>query len=210
MSSIDVLLDLLDRRIVVLDGAMGTMVQGARPRGRGASGAASGSRITRSPLKGCNDLLALTQPAGDRGHPLRSSCAPAPTSSRPTRSPRTSIALADYGLEGVVRDLNVAAAQVRAPRRRPRRARGRPAALGRRLDRPDDEDRVAVARRQRSGRARGHVPPARRRVRRAGARADRGRRRSAAHRDPHRHAQLQGRAVRVRGAVRAAACAACR
>ncbi len=60
---------------------------GARARARGRSGAASGSRDHPTSLKGCNDLLVAHQARRDRGHPPASSCAPAPTSSRPTRSP---------------------------------------------------------------------------------------------------------------------------
>ena len=205
MAAVDLLLDALDRRIVILDGAMGTMVQAlALPTRR--PGAAT--RCATTPRRS-RSRVAPT-----------SSRSPAPPTSRPStpRSSRagadivetdtftaTSVALADYGLDDRVRDLNVAAARVaRRAADAAERAR-RQAALGRRLGRADHQVRVAVARRQRPGRALDPLPRARRRVRRAGRGADRGRRRPAPHRDPHRHAQLQGRALRVRGRVRARA-----
>ena len=52
---------LLARRILVLDGAMGTMIQRLKLDARPTS-AASASAITRSDLKGNNDLLVLTRP----------------------------------------------------------------------------------------------------------------------------------------------------
>ncbi|HEU4616258.1 MAG TPA: homocysteine S-methyltransferase family protein, partial [Kofleriaceae bacterium] len=59
--SVDVLRELLDRRIVVLDGAMGTMVQGL---GLADEALWRGDRFANHghALKGCNDLLALTRP----------------------------------------------------------------------------------------------------------------------------------------------------
>ena len=51
---------LLQRRILILDGAMGTMIQGYKLDE--APSAASASATTPSDLKGNNDLLTLTQP----------------------------------------------------------------------------------------------------------------------------------------------------
>ena len=81
--------------------------------------AASASPTGRSDVKGNNDLL-NADPAGrsSRDDPPRSTSRPAPTSSRPTPSTRTAIAQADYGLEELAYELNVAAA--RAGARRPR------------------------------------------------------------------------------------------
>src|SRR5512143_1500098 len=110
MSSVDALRDLLDRRIVVLDGAMGTMVQGL---GLADEAVWRGERFKNHAhaLKGCNDLLVLTQPKAIEDIHLQFLRAGADIVETDTFT-ATSIALADYGLEGVVHDLNVAAAQV--------------------------------------------------------------------------------------------------
>ena len=59
--SIARLLDVAQERIVVLDGAMGTMVQGL---GLADEAVWRGDRFRdhSHPLKGCNDLLVLTKP----------------------------------------------------------------------------------------------------------------------------------------------------
>src|SRR5512146_129110 len=110
MSSVDALRDLLDRRIVVLDGAMGTMVQGL---GLADEAVWRGERFKNHgyALKGCNDLLVLTQPEAIEEIHLQFLRAGADIVETDTFT-ATSIALADYGLESVVHDLNVAAAQV--------------------------------------------------------------------------------------------------
>jgi len=51
---------LLDERILILDGAMGTMIQGYGLDEAGFRGAGFGDHPRD--LKGCNDLLSLTQP----------------------------------------------------------------------------------------------------------------------------------------------------
>ncbi len=109
MSSIDHLVDTLDRRVVVLDGAMGTMVQ---DRGLADEALWRGDRFRDhpSPLKGCNDLLALTRPEVIEEIHLQFLRAGADIIETDTFT-ATSLALADYGLEGAVRDLNVAAAR---------------------------------------------------------------------------------------------------
>ena len=58
---IDALMELLDERIVLLDGAMGTMIQGYGL----AEEDYRGERFSNSErdLKGNNDLLSLTRPA---------------------------------------------------------------------------------------------------------------------------------------------------
>jgi 5-methyltetrahydrofolate--homocysteine methyltransferase len=99
--------DLIARRIVVLDGAMGTMIQ----QHKLDEAAYRGARYAgwHRDLKGCNDLLALTQPAiiadihgqfVDAGADLIST----------NTFNATSIALADYGLEAIVTELNREAA----------------------------------------------------------------------------------------------------
>jgi len=109
MSSIARLLDLLDRRIVVLDGAMGTMVQGLELADEAIW---RGERFKHHthPLKGCNDLLALTKPEAIEQIHYEFLKAGADIVETDTFT-ATSLALADYGLEGVVHDLNVAAAR---------------------------------------------------------------------------------------------------
>ncbi|MGN6109309.1 MAG: methionine synthase [Kofleriaceae bacterium] len=117
MSSLDKLVEALDRRIVVLDGAMGTMIQ---TLGFVDEETWRGERFANHPsaLKGCSDLLALTQPAAIEDIHLQFLRAGADIVETNTFT-GTSIALADYGLEHVVRDINVAGAQcaVRAARR---------------------------------------------------------------------------------------------
>src|SRR5688572_23018743 len=110
MSSLDQLVELLDRRIVVLDGAMGTMVQGYELADEAVW---RGERFKDHtfPLKGCNDLLALTKPDVIEAIHVDFLRAGADIVETDTFT-ATSIALADYGLEGAVRDINIAAAQV--------------------------------------------------------------------------------------------------
>jgi len=123
--SIDRLCEALDNRIVVLDGAMGTMVQGL---GLADEAVWRGERFATHthPLKGCNDLLALTRPEAIEEIHLQFLRAGADIVETDTFT-ATSIALADYGLESVVRDLNLAAAScARAAATRAEREDGRP------------------------------------------------------------------------------------
>ena len=108
-------------------------------------------------------------------------------------------------MEELAYELNLAAAHARA-RRRGRMAEARPlaAALRRRRDRPDHQDRVDLARRQRPGLPQHQLRCAGRRLRRRAARPDRRRRRPGPGRNHLRHAQRQGGAVRDRERVRAA------
>ena len=68
MQSLDQLRDLLDRRIVVIDGAMGTMIQSLNigladeATWRGTQFANHGHSV-----KGCTDLLCITQPDAIEG-----------------------------------------------------------------------------------------------------------------------------------------------
>ncbi|MEJ7597939.1 MAG: methionine synthase [Kofleriaceae bacterium] len=109
MSSVDQLSDLLAHRIVVLDGAMGTMVQGLELADEAIW---RGERFKDHalPLKGCNDLLVLTKPDAIEAIHLEFLRAGADIVETNTFT-ATSLALADYGLEAVVKDLNLAAAQ---------------------------------------------------------------------------------------------------
>src|SRR5664279_3253435 len=143
---------LLDRRILILDGATGTMIQGCRlgeAEYRGTRFAAHSHD-----LKGDNDLLVLTRPEVIRD--IHDAYLEAGADIIETNTfNATSIAQADYQLQDQVREINLAAAQI---------ARGcadgedaRQAALRRRCAGADQSHRVDLARRQRSGCAQRHV-----------------------------------------------------
>ena len=103
-------LDLVARdRILVLDGAMGTMIQ----REGLTEADFRGTRFAAHPrdLKGDNDLLVLTRPdviSGIHHAYLEAGADIIETST----FNGTAIAQADYGLEDVVYDLNVEAARL--------------------------------------------------------------------------------------------------
>jgi 5-methyltetrahydrofolate--homocysteine methyltransferase len=108
-STASVLSALLARRILVLDGAMGTMVQR-----RGLNEADfRGARFANHPrdLKGDHDLLVLTRPDVVREIHREYLEAGADIIETCTFN-GTAIAQADYGLEAVVREMNVAAARL--------------------------------------------------------------------------------------------------
>ena len=96
-------------RIVLLDGAMGTMIQ----RARLAEEDYRGERFRNWPkeLRGNNDLLCLTQPQLVRDIHAQYLDAGADIIETNTFN-STSVALADYGMEGLARELNVAAARL--------------------------------------------------------------------------------------------------
>jgi 5-methyltetrahydrofolate--homocysteine methyltransferase len=98
---------LLARRILVLDGAMGTMIQ---TYGLGEQDY-RGERFGEWPrdLKGHNDLLSLTQPAIIRA--IHTAYLDAGADILETNSfNSTAVSLADYGMEGMVYELNRASA----------------------------------------------------------------------------------------------------
>jgi len=101
--------ELLSRRILILDGAMGTMIQ----RLGLVEGDYRGTRFADHPkdLKGNNDLLLLTQPAMIRDVHAEYLSAGADIISTNTFN-ATAISQADYGLESVIHDLNLAGARV--------------------------------------------------------------------------------------------------
>jgi 5-methyltetrahydrofolate--homocysteine methyltransferase len=109
----DALREALERRIVLLDGAMGTMVQGL---GLADEAAWRGDALARHDhaVKGCTDVLALTRPDAIAGIHAAFIAAGAEIIETDTFT-ATSVALADYGLSGYVRELNLAGA--RAARR---------------------------------------------------------------------------------------------
>ena len=100
---------LLARRILVLDGAMGTMIQsyGLGEQDYRGDRFAGWSRD----LKGNNDLLSLTQPAIIRA--IHSAYLEAGADILETNSfNSTTISMADYGMEDLVYELNHASARV--------------------------------------------------------------------------------------------------
>src|SRR3990167_8234034 len=98
---------LLRERIVILDGAMGTMIQGYQLDEAGYRGARF--RYFARDLKGNNDLLTLTQPQIIREIHAAYFAAGADVIETNTFN-STSIAQADYGLGHLVHELNVEAA----------------------------------------------------------------------------------------------------
>ncbi|MBZ0233316.1 MAG: methionine synthase [Deltaproteobacteria bacterium] len=114
----------LRERIVVLDGAMGTMIQGYELTETDFRG--DRFRDHPVPLGGCSDLLALTRPEIIEAIHLEFLRAGADIVETNSFT-GTSIALADYKLDGLVYDINHAAAQcaVRAAQRAERED-GRP------------------------------------------------------------------------------------
>ncbi len=101
--------ELLEQRILILDGAMGTMIQGYKLQEEDYRGA----RFKDWPwdLKGNNDLLCLTQPDLIRQihtHYLEAGADIVETNSFNS----TAVSMADYHLEGLVYELNQAAARL--------------------------------------------------------------------------------------------------
>ena len=106
---INALMELLEQRIVMLDGAMGTMIQGYGL----AEEDYRGDRFSdwQRDLKGNNDLLTLTRPAVireiHRGF-LEAGADVIETNTFNANAP----SMADYGMEDLVAELNRAAAQL--------------------------------------------------------------------------------------------------
>ena len=101
--------DLLSQRILILDGAMGTMIQ----RHGLVEADYRGTRFAAHPrdLKGNNDLLLLTRPELIRGIHAEYLEAGADIVETNTFN-ATAISQADYGLEAIVYELNLAGARV--------------------------------------------------------------------------------------------------
>jgi len=100
---------LLHQRIVLLDGAMGTMIQQRRL----SEAQFRGDRLVDHPgtLKGNNELLNLTQPEIVRG--IHEAYLAAGSDIVETNTfGATAIAQADYGLEHLAREMNVQAAKL--------------------------------------------------------------------------------------------------
>jgi len=99
---------LLHRRILILDGAMGTMIQAEGLDEAGFRGTAF--RKHPRELKGCNDLLSLTRPEIVEAIHHRYLAAGADIVETNTFN-ATAVSLADYGLEEQVFAINKAAAE---------------------------------------------------------------------------------------------------
>jgi 5-methyltetrahydrofolate--homocysteine methyltransferase len=100
---------LLSQRIVLFDGAMGTMIQRLKFDEQDFRGR---QYVNHSrPLKGCNDLLSVTQPESIAQ--IHAAYLEAGADIIETNSfNSTAISLTDYGLEGEAYDVNLAAARV--------------------------------------------------------------------------------------------------
>ena len=106
------LTELLRKRILILDGAMGTMIQSRKLAEGDYRGApACGLSGHACDLKGDNDLLAITQP--DVVRSIHDAFLEAGADIIETNTfNATCIAQADYRLEGRVREINLAAARI--------------------------------------------------------------------------------------------------
>src|SRR5437879_6591847 len=100
---------LLETRIAILDGAMGTMIQAHRLDEAGFRGRQFANHP--SDLKGCNDLLCLTRPELVEAIHRQYLEAGADIIETNTFN-STSISMADYKLENLAYDLNLAGARV--------------------------------------------------------------------------------------------------
>jgi len=101
----------LEERVLVLDGAMGTMIQ----RYKLSDADYRGTRFASHPidLKGCNDLLCLTKP--EVISQIHAAYLEAGADIIETNTfNATSVSMADYQLESVVYEINVAAAKIAA------------------------------------------------------------------------------------------------
>ncbi len=99
----------LDRRILIIDGAMGTMIQ----RHKLEEAAYRGERFAdwHQDVKGNNDLLVLTQPGIIRGiHDAY--CAAGADLLETNSFNSTRVSQADYGMEALVHELNREAARI--------------------------------------------------------------------------------------------------
>ena len=100
---------LLKERVLVLDGAMGTMIQ----RHKFTEADYRGDRFAdwKSPLQGNNDLLSLTQSAAIKDIHAQYAAAGADILETNTFS-STTIAMADYHMETLVKEINMVSARL--------------------------------------------------------------------------------------------------
>lgn len=112
--AISVLQSLARQRILILDGAMGTQIQGLGLAEEDYTGHGSGHACRHHsdhPQKGNNDLLILTQPQAIEEIHFNYAMAGADIVETNTFS-ATTIAQADYGMENAVHDLNAEGARI--------------------------------------------------------------------------------------------------
>ena len=103
------LVHLMDRRVVILDGAMGTLIQTKQPTEADFRG--DRLRDHAKDLKGNNDLLALTRP--DLVRSLHEAYLEAGADLIETNTfAATTIAQADYDLSAFAYEINVRSAQL--------------------------------------------------------------------------------------------------
>ena len=173
-------------RILVKDGAYGTLIQceGLKEADY------RGDLALNHDQKGNNDLLNLTRPDIVRKIAEQFVASGADILATNTFNANR-ISQSDYGAEALVPDINRAAARIIREVVDEASSDGRKRWVARR-DRPDQQDAVAVARRQRPRLSRGDVRGSQIGLSRADRRAGRGRDRFRADRDGVRYAQLQG------------------
>ena len=182
----------MQERILVLDGAMGTAIQGfdLGPRTSAATD-----------LEGCNEHLVLTRPDAIRRDPRVGYLDAGADIIETNTFGGTRIVLAEYGLADKVYEINCAAARL-AREAADGSSTQRPAALRRRLDGARDEDDL--------GHRRHHLRRGAGGFRGADGGAGRGRRRRPLSRDAAGHAQREGVAARHRRRLRQRSAAPCR
>ena len=95
--------ELLKQRILIIDGAMGTMIQAHKLQEADYRGKEFAGHSRE--LKGCNDLLSITQPAIIEGIHRKYLEAGADIVETNTFN-STAISMADYGMEELVYELN--------------------------------------------------------------------------------------------------------
>ena len=178
---------------------MGTMIQELKLDEGGYRGARFDA--WNREVRGNNDLLILTQPDAIRKIHLEYFRAGADIVSTNTFS-STPIAQADYGMQEIAHELNVEGAKLaREAADIAQKEDGRPRFVAGALG-PTNRTASISPDVSNPGFRAVTFDELRDRLWRAGARADRGRRRHPADRDHLRHAQRQGRDLRHRGSVR--------
>ena len=180
-------------RILVLDGAMGTMIQDLQFD----EAAFRGERFTdfHRDLRGNNDLLILTQPKAIEDIHAEYLRAGADIVATNTFS-STSIAQADYDMSDIAYELNRDGAKLARAAAERVSGGGRQAALRRRRAGSDQPHRLDLAGRVQPRLPRRHLRRTAQVLWRTDQRAARRRRRRAAGRNHLRHAERQGGALR--------------
>ena len=192
----------LRERILVLDGAMGTMIQ----RDGLSEADYRGERFADWQRPAGQQRPAHADPArASSARSTASTSRPAPTSSRPTPSTRSAISLADYGMEDLAYEMNLASARLareacdamteRTPDR-PRYVAGALGPTNRTASISPDVNDPGARNVTYDELVEAYLEQA--------ARPGRRRRRPAAHRDDLRHPQRQGGDLRPRDALRGA------